>query len=70
MKFPDSDELEAGLPDIVAEFAVRFGTEAIKLANPRRGKKLCLRGIDAKVFRPGLVVAGDRVRNVQGGEFR
>ena len=44
------------------KFAARFGVEAMKFANSRRGKQLCLRGINAKVVKPGRVVAGDRIR--------
>ena len=46
------------------KFAARFGVEAMKFANSRRGKKLCLRGINAKVVEPGRVVVGDRIRKV------
>ena len=46
------------------KFAARFGVEAMKFANSRRGKKLCLRGINAKVVSPGRVSAGDKVRKV------
>ena len=46
------------------KFAVRFGVEATKFVNSRRGKKLCLRGINAKVVKPGQVVAGDRIRKL------
>lgn len=46
------------------KFAARFGVEAMKFANSRRGKKLCLRGINAKVVEPGRVVAGDSIRKV------
>jgi len=48
------------------KFAARFGVEAMKFANSRRGKRLCLRGINAKVVKPGRVVAGDRIRKVFG----
>ena len=46
------------------KFAARFGVEAMKFANSRRGKKLCLRGINAKVVKPGQVIAGDRIRKL------
>ena len=48
------------------KFAARFGVEAMKFANSRRGKRLCLRGINAKVVEPGRVVVGDRIRKVHG----
>lgn len=44
------------------KFVARFGLEAMKFVNSRRGKKLCLRGINAKVMKPGRVGTGDRIR--------
>ena len=46
------------------KFVARFGLEATKFVNSRRGKKLCLRGINARVIEPGRVVTGDRIRKV------
>ena len=46
------------------KFVARFGLEAMKFVNSRRGKKLCLRGINAKVVKPGRVSTGDRVRRM------
>ena len=46
------------------KFVARFGLEAMKFVNSRRGKKLCLRGINAKVVKPGRVGAGDRIRRM------
>ena len=46
------------------KFGARFGMEAMKFVNSRRGKKLCLRGINAKVVESGRVRAGDRIRRV------
>ena len=46
------------------KFVARFGLEAIKFVNSRRGKKLCLRGINAKVIRAGRVDTGDKIRRV------
>ena len=43
-------------------FTVRFGLEAMKFVNSRRGKELCLRGINAKVVQAGRVSTGDRIR--------
>ena len=48
------------------KFVARFGLEATKFVNSRRGKKLCLRGINARVIEPGRVVTGDRIRKVTG----
>ena len=46
------------------KFAARFGVEAMKFVNSRRGKKLCLRGINAKVIKPGRVSTGDTIQRV------
>lgn len=46
------------------KFVARFGLEAMKFVNSRRGKKLCLRGINAKVVKPGRVGTGDRIRRM------
>ena len=46
------------------KFTTRFGLEAMKFVNSRRGKKLCLRGINAKVVESGRVSAGDTIRRV------
>ena len=46
------------------KFVARFGLEAMKFVNSRRGKKLCLRGINAKVVKAGRVDTGDRIRRV------
>ena len=46
------------------KFVTRFGLEAMKFVNSRRGKKLCLRGINAKVIKAGRVGNGDKIRRV------
>ena len=46
------------------KFVARFGLEAMKFVNSRRGKRLCLRGINAKVVTAGRVVTGDKIRSV------
>ncbi len=46
------------------KFVTRFGLEAMKFVNSRRGKKLCLRGINAKVIKAGRVGNGDEIRRV------
>ena len=46
------------------KFVARFGLEAMKFVNSRRGKELCLRGINAKVVKAGRVDTGDRIRRV------
>jgi len=44
------------------KFAERFGVDAVKFVNSPMGKKLNLRGINAKVVQPGAIRVGDRVR--------
>ena len=46
------------------KFATRFGVEAMKFVNSRRGKALCFRGINAKVVESGRVSTGDTIRRV------
>ena len=46
------------------KFTTRFGLEAMKFVNSRRGKKLCLRGINAKVVESGRVNTGDTIRRL------
>src|SRR5690242_13813226 len=44
------------------KFGARFGPEALKFVNSALGKELQLRGVNAKVVRPGKVRVGDAVR--------
>jgi len=44
------------------KFAARFGPDALKFVNSPSGKELQLRGVNAKVVRPGKIRAGDVVR--------
>ncbi len=46
------------------KFAARFGLEATRFVNSREGKRLHLRGINAKVLEPGTVTVGDLVRKL------
>ena len=46
------------------KFTARFGLEAMKFVNSRRGKELCLRGINAKVVQSGRVGVGDAIRRL------
>ncbi len=46
------------------KFVTRFGLEAMKFVNSRRGKKLGLRGINAKVVTSGRVRIGDAIHKV------
>ncbi len=44
------------------KFQARFGRAALEFVNSRLGRELHLRGINAKVVRPGTIRVGDRVR--------
>ncbi|MCA9835711.1 MAG: hypothetical protein KC422_02305 [Trueperaceae bacterium] len=43
------------------KFVERFGLEAMKFVNSKVGKALCLRGINAKLVKPGVIRTGDTV---------
>ena len=46
------------------KFVKRFGVDAMKFVNSRRGRQLHLRGINARVVRPGAIRVGDAVRKI------
>ncbi len=46
------------------KFAERFGTDATKFVNSKEGKRLHLRGINAKVIEAGEIQVSDGVRKV------
>ncbi len=48
-----------------AKFSARFGRDATKFVNSPAGRALNLRGINARVVRPGTIRVGDIVRKVQ-----
>lgn len=48
------------------KFSARFGTEAMKFVNSPEGKRLHLRGINARVVQAGVVQMGDVARKVNG----
>ena len=43
-----------------SKFVSRFGVDAMKFVNSPLGRELCLRGINAKVVRPGTIRPGRR----------
>jgi hypothetical protein len=45
-----------------AKFVERFGLDAMKFVNSEEGKRLHLRGINARVVLPGVVRVGDLVK--------
>jgi|SRR5436190_10796341 len=49
------------------KFAARFGAEATKFVNSPAGRELQLRGVNARVVRPGMVRVGDVVRKRSSG---
>jgi len=46
------------------KFAGRFGVDAMRFVNTSMGRKLSLRGINAKVIQPDVIRVGDTVRKV------
>ncbi len=46
------------------KFVSRFGVEAMKFVNSEAGRRLNLRGINARVVEPGLVRVGDVARKM------
>lgn len=47
------------------KFVSRFGLDAMKFVNSETGRRLRLRGLNARVVRPGVVRAGDVVRKIR-----
>ena len=48
------------------KFSRRFGVDALKFVNTKRGRELRLRGVNARVVRAGLVRRGDMVSKRDG----
>jgi MOSC domain-containing protein YiiM len=46
------------------KFVKRFGLDAMKFVNSPVGRQRRLRGLNAKVIRPGVIRVGDAVRKV------
>ena len=46
------------------KFAARFGLDALKFISSPEGKQLQLRGVNAKVIRPGAIRVGDVVKKL------
>ena len=47
------------------KFSSRFGVEAMKFVNSPEGKRLHLRGINARVIQAGVIRVGDTVKKIQ-----
>jgi MOSC domain-containing protein YiiM len=45
-----------------AKFSARFGSDALRWTNSPEGRALRMRGLNARVIRPGVVRVGDAVR--------
>ena len=48
-----------------AKFRERFGIDALRFVNSEVGRQLNLRGVNAKVVKPGTVATGDTVTKVR-----
>jgi len=46
------------------KFVARFGLDAMRFVNSDAGKRLRLRGLNARVVRPGVIRTGDAVRKI------
>ena len=46
------------------KFVARFGVEAMKFVNSTVGRELCLRGINARVIKGGVIRVGDTARKI------
>ena len=46
------------------KFVSRFGEEAMRFVNSPQGRRLRLRGLNARVVRPGVIRVGDAVRKI------
>ena len=44
-----------------AKFSARFGVDALRFVNSPAGRALNLRGINARVIKPGPIHQGDRI---------
>jgi hypothetical protein len=47
-----------------SKFVERFGLDAMKFVNSPRGRELNLRGVNARVVKPGAIRVGDKVTKV------
>lgn len=48
------------------KFSERFGVEAMKFVNSPEGKRLHLRGINAKIIQAGTIQVGDTLKKIDG----
>jgi hypothetical protein len=50
------------------KFVARFGADAMKFVNSEVGRSLCLRGINARVIKGGVIRLGDTARKISNTE--
>jgi len=48
------------------KFLTRFGVDAVKFVNSDLGRRLHLRGVNARVVRPGVIRVGDTAKKLTG----
>lgn len=46
------------------KFVARFGADAMKFVNSPAGRELCLRGINARIIKGGIIQVGQTVRKI------
>ncbi len=46
------------------KFVERFGMDAMTFVNSEEGKKMCLRGVNAKIVKSGTIRVGDKITKV------
>ncbi len=51
------------------KFVARFGMDAMKFVNSLIGKQLCLRGINARIIKGGVIRVGDTARKISNGKL-
>jgi hypothetical protein len=49
------------------KFTARFGMEAVQFVNSPMGKRLRLRGLNARIVRSGVISVGDRIKRISTG---
>jgi hypothetical protein len=49
------------------KFVARFGVDAMKFVNSPVGKQLCLRGINARIVKGGVIRIGETARKISNG---
>src|SRR5688572_617497 len=51
------------------KFVARFGLDAMKFVNSQVGKQLCLRGINARIIKGGVIRVSDTARKISNGKL-